>query len=68
MAEGVMTTECRYAAALLASLVGPSAEVARWLESPTGVPPVDLALMASMLNRTAARLAELSDIPSGGAS
>ncbi|HEX3782241.1 MAG TPA: hypothetical protein VHX38_21470 [Pseudonocardiaceae bacterium] len=54
-----MTAERSYAALLLTSLVEPSAQVARWLETPDGPPPVDLGLMASMLERAAARLTEL---------
>jgi hypothetical protein len=59
VAEGVMITERRYAALLLTSLSDPSAELAGWLEAPSGPPPIGLALMASMLQQAAVRLTDL---------
>jgi hypothetical protein len=56
-----MATERKYVAALLSALIGPADDVSRWLEAEDGPPPVDLALMSSLLDRTAARLASLAE-------
>jgi hypothetical protein len=63
-AARLVTGERAYAALLLTSVVGPSVQVAEWLAAPVGPSPVDLGLMASMLERAAARLTEL-DGPDG---
>lgn len=56
-----MATERRYVAALLSALIRPADDVSRWLETEDGPPPVDLALMSSLLGRTAERLVSLAE-------
>jgi hypothetical protein len=60
-----MAAEGKYVAALLSALIRPAGEVSRWLESGDGPPPVDLALMSSLLGRTAGRLAALAEVERG---
>jgi hypothetical protein len=60
-----MATERRYVAALLSALISPADDVSRWLETEDGPPPVDLALMSSLLGRTAERLSALAQVERG---
>lgn len=61
-----MAAERKYVAAMLSALISPTDDLSRWLETGGGPPPVDLALMASLLGRTADRLAALTEVERGG--